>query len=103
MRELAGEELEEAVQLVRVAAHPRREPGRILLGRLDRADLELQPAVEALDAPEHADGVALREAPVEQLDVVPDPRLDPAARVDELEHEVRSALRVRRRCLRATA
>ena len=92
MRELAGEELEEAVQLVRVAAHPRREAGRILVGGLDRADLELQPVVEALDAPEHAHGVALGEAAVQQLDVLPDPRLDPAGRVDQLEHQVRRAL-----------
>ena len=92
MRELAGEELEEAVQLVRVAAQPRREARRILLGGLDRADLELQPVVEALHAPEHAHGVALGEAAVEQLDVVPDPRLDPARRVDQLEQQVRRAL-----------
>ena len=38
-----------------------------------------------LDAPEHAHGIALREAAVEELDVFPDTTFDPAARVDELE------------------
>ena len=92
MRQLRGDELEEAVQLVGVAAHPGREVGRILLGSLDGADLELKPVVEALDASEHAHGVALGEAAVQQLDVLPDPRLDPAGRVDQLEHQVRRAL-----------
>ena len=92
MRHLAGEELEEAVELVCVTAHARREPGRIGIRRLDRADLELQAVVEALDAPEHAHGIPFGKAAVEQLDVVPDPALDPPRRVDELEHEIRSAL-----------
>ena len=92
MGELGRQELEEAVQLVRVASQPRRQPRRIRVGRLDRADLELEPVVEALDPAEHADGVALGEAPVEQLDVVPDPALDPAGRVDELEREIRRTL-----------
>ena len=55
MRELRGEELEEALELVGVAAHRRRELGGIGLGRLDRPHLELEPSVEALDAAEHAD------------------------------------------------
>ena len=41
---------------------------------------------------EHADGVSLGEAAVEQLDVVPDPTFDAPGRVDELECEVRGAL-----------
>ena len=89
MRDLGREELQEAVQLVGVAAERGREAAGPRLGGLDRADLELQAVAEALDAPEHAHGVALGEAPVEQLDVAPDARLDPAARVDELEREVR--------------
>ena len=93
VRDLAGEEVEEAVELVGVAAHRRRQLGRIGVGRrLDRAHLHLQPAAEPLHASEHADGVALGEAAVEQLDVVPDARLDPAARVDELEREVGGAV-----------
>jgi len=92
MGDLRGEELEEPVELVRVAAHRRGEVGRVRFGRLDRAHLQLQPSVEALDAREHAHGVALREAPVEELDVVPDATLDPPARVDELEREVRLAV-----------
>ena len=53
---------------------------------------QLEPAAEPLDASEHADGVALAEPAVEQLDVVPDARLDPSARVDELEGEVRRSV-----------
>jgi uncharacterized protein (DUF1015 family) len=92
MCELAREELEEAVQLVRVPAQPRRQTGRIGVGRLHRADLELEPVVEALHPAEDADGVALGEAPIEELDVVPDPALDPPGGVDEFERQVRRAL-----------
>ena len=93
--DLAREEVEEAVELLRVAAHRRRQLGRIAVRRgLDRAHLHLEPAAEPLHASEHADGVALGEPAVEQLDVVPDARLDPPARVDELEGEIgRSVLR----------
>ena len=90
VRDLAGEELEEAVELVRVAAHRGREARRVGVRRgLDRAHVELEPVAVALDAAEHAHRVALAEARVEQVDVVPDARLDAAARVDELEREVR--------------
>ena len=93
MADLAGEEVEEAVELLRVAAHGRRQLGRIAVRRgLDRAHLHLEPAAEPLHASEHADGVALGEAAVEQLDVVPDARLDPPARVDELEGEIGRAV-----------
>ena len=91
MRDLAGEELEEALQLVGVAAHRGRERRGVDVGRLERAHVELQPVAEALDAAEHAHRVALAEAPVEQLDVVPDARVDASGRVDELEREVRRA------------
>ena len=91
--DLAGEEVEEAVELVRVAPHRRRQLGRIAVRRgLDRAHLHLEPAAEPLHASEHADGVAFGEAAVEQLDVVPDAGLDPPARVDELEGEVGRAV-----------
>ena len=95
VRDLGREEVEEPVQLVGIAAHRRRQLARVgVRGGLDCAHLHLQPAAEALDAPEHAHGVALVEAAVEQLDVVPDPRLDPPARVDELEREIgRAGLR----------
>ena len=92
MGELGRHELEEAVQLVGVASQPRRQPRRIGVRRLDGADLQLEPVVEALDPAEHADGVSLGEAAVEQLDVVPDPTLDATGRVDELQCEVRRAL-----------
>ena len=66
--------------------------GSAVRRRLDRAHLHLQPAAEPLHAAEHAHGVAFGEAAVEQLDVVPDARLDPPARVDELEREVGRAV-----------
>ena len=70
---------------------------------LERADLELEPVAEALDPSQNPHGVALAEPRVEEVDVVPDPALDAAAPVDELEHEVGGALPCVRRCLRETA
>ena len=50
MRELAAEELEEAVELVRIAPKRWSECRRVrLLIRLERAHLELKPVAEALD------------------------------------------------------
>ena len=90
---LGDEELEEALQLVGVAAQRRRHRRRVdAVRRLERAHVELERVAELLDASEHAHGVAFAEAPVEQLDVVPDARGDAAARVDELEREVRRAV-----------
>ena len=64
--------------------------------RLERPHVELEPVAEPLDPAEHAHRVALGEAAVEQLDVVPDARVDVPGRVDELEREVgRAALRPR--------
>src|SRR4029078_3414816 len=57
----------------------------------ERAHVDLEAVAELLDAPEHPHRVALGEAGVEQLDVVPDPSVDPPTRVDELEREVWSA------------
>ena len=91
MRDLASEELEEAVELGGIAPHRRGEFGRVGLCRFERTDVELQPVAEALDAPEDMHGVSLGEAVVEQLDVGPDASLDPSARVDELEGEVGGA------------
>src|SRR5512132_2501897 len=91
VRDLAREELEKALELVSVAAQAGCERLRIeILDRLERADLELQPVAEAVDPAEHPHRVALVEAAIEQVDVAPDARLDPPARVDELEREVRS-------------
>src|SRR5262245_37609597 len=91
MRDLAGEELEEALELVSVAAHARRERLRIeVLDRLERADLELQPVPEPVDAAEHPHRVALVEPAVEEIDVAPDARLDAPAGIDELQREVGS-------------
>ena len=92
VRDFGREELEEAVELVDVAAQRRGQARRIGVGRLDGADVELEPLTEAGDAAEDPHGVAFREAPVEQLHVVSDPSLDPPGLVDELERKVRGAL-----------
>ena len=105
MRDLAGEEVEEPFQLVGVPAHRRRQLGRVgILGGLDRAHVELELVAVALHAAEHAHGISLGEAAVEEIDVVPHTALDAAAGIDELEREVvgaRSCVRSRR--FRATA
>ena len=89
MRDLGGEELEEAVELGGVASHGRRERGRVeVFRRLERAHLELEAISETVDAAEHPDGVALGEAAVQEVDVGPDPGFDPPTRVDELERQV---------------
>ena len=89
MRDLAGEEVEEALQLVGIAAERGRQLGRVgALGRLDRPHVELELVAKALHAAEHAHGVSLGEPAVEEIDVVPDAALDAAARVDELEREI---------------
>ena len=90
---LADEELEEAFELVRVAAQARSQARRIdALGRLERPHLDLELVAEPLDAAEHAHRVAGVEPSVEHVDVVPDARGDPAARVDELEREIARAV-----------
>ena len=92
MGDLFGEELEEAVELVRVATERGGEVGRIgVVHRLDGPDLHLQSPTESLDASQDAHRVTLAESLVEQLDVAPDPRLDATARVRELEGEIRRA------------
>ncbi len=93
VRDLGGEELEEAFELVRISAHRGRHRRRIdVLRGLERPNVELQTVAESLDASEHAHGIALAEARVEKLDVVPHACCDPPARVDELEREIRSAV-----------
>ena len=93
VRDLRREELVEAVELVGVATKGRRERRGVgVLRGLDRPHLNLQPSPESLDAPEDVNGVALAEALIEEIDVVPHARLDPAARVGELEREVRSTV-----------
>ena len=91
MRDLAGEKLEETVELLDVSSRLRDERCRVRFGRLERSHLELKPIPEALDAPEHPDGVALAEALVQQVDVAPHPRVDAPARIDQLEREVGAA------------
>ena len=89
MRDLSDEKVEKALQLGRVSPQRRRERRRVDLGCLERPDVELEPVAELLDAAEHSHRVALGEAAVEQLDVVPYACVDAPARVDELDREVR--------------
>jgi hypothetical protein len=90
---LGDEELEEALELGRISAHPRRQLGGIDVGgRLERPHLDLELVAEPLDPPEHADCVTGFEASVEQVDVVPDSCPDSPARVYEFEGEVRRAV-----------
>src|SRR5579884_3635157 len=92
MLDVADEELEKALELVGVSPQGRRHRGGIdARGRLERPDVELQPVAEALDPGEHAHRIAFGEAPVEQLDVVPDASVDASARVDELERQICAA------------
>ncbi|MGC9973998.1 MAG: hypothetical protein ABSC36_01230 [Gaiellaceae bacterium] len=89
--DLGDEEVEKPLQLVGVAAARRCERRRVDAGRrLERAHLNLQLVAEALDPPQHAYGLAFREAGVEQIDVVPDACLHATAPVCQLEREVGS-------------
>jgi Protein of unknown function (DUF1015) len=90
MRDLRSEELEEAVQLLDIAAGLRHERRGICLRRLERPHLELQAVPETLDAAEDVHRVAFSEALVEQVDVAPDPRVDAPARIDELQCQIRA-------------
>ncbi len=90
MRDFAPEKVEEALELIRIASECGCESGWVCVWcGLERAHLDLQPVAEALHASEHSDRVAFAEAPVEELHVVPDPRVDPSALIDELERKVR--------------
>ena len=89
MCDLAGEEVEEAFQLVGVAPERRRQLDRVgILSVLDGTYVELQLVAVALDAAEDAHGVTLGKTAVEEVDVVPDTSLDAAARIHELQREV---------------
>ena len=91
MGDIVRQELEEAVQLVGIAAKRGSELGRIRIVRLDRSHLHLQPSTEALDAPENSHRVAFAEALVEKIDVTPYASLDPSACIRKLQRQVRRA------------
>jgi hypothetical protein len=91
MRDLADEELEEPIELVDVAPGLGDERRRIGLGRLERPHLELEAVAKALHPSEHVHRIPFTEALVEQVDVAPDPCIDPTAWVDELECQVRAS------------
>ena len=104
MGDLGGKELEEAVELVGVAAHRRREARGVgLRGGLDRAHVELKSVAVALDAAEHAYRVALVEPPVEQVDSFQTrPSIRPLGSTSSIARYA-EPLFVRSRRLRATA
>ena len=90
---LSDQELDEALELVRVPAQARRQPRRIdVLRGLERPHLHLELVPEPLDAAEHVHRVARLEPSFEHVHVVPDARGDPAARVHELEREIARAV-----------
>ena len=90
--DLAGQELEEALQVLRVAAGAGHVDQRVAgLDALDRADDDLDAAAVLLDRAEHAHRVALREAAVEQRHVVEADGADAAGAIAELEREERRA------------
>jgi hypothetical protein len=91
MGDLCGEELEETVELFQVAAGLGDEGRRVGFGGLERPYLELEPVAEAFHSPEHADGIALSKALVQQIDVAPDAGIDPAAWIHELERQIGAA------------
>ena len=63
MRELAGQELEEAVELVRIAPHGRGQRGRVdVVHPLDGADVQLQAVAEERPVRQAGQAVELRQA-----------------------------------------
>src|SRR5918995_4313578 len=68
VRELAAQELEEAVQLVRVAAQRRRQlRGVLSLGRLERADVELEAVAGLVHPSQNPHGGPPAEPGIKQL------------------------------------
>ncbi len=92
--DLAGEVLEEAVELLHVAVGAGQERRRVDVAGLrsgDRPHLDLQLVAEALDAAGDADEVAALEAAGEQVGVSEDPRRDGAGAVAQLQRQVGGA------------
>jgi hypothetical protein len=88
--DLAGEVLEEALELVAVAVGDRQERRRVrLLGAGDLAHLELELVAEPLGAPAHAHEIAAIEPAGEQVGVAERARLDRSAAVAQLERQER--------------
>ena len=92
MVDLAGEELEKAVERLGVAARSRHQLERIAaVDLLHVAHRDLQPAGVRLDPAQHAHGVALGEARAQHVDVVPDDSRDPPGTVGQLHAQERIA------------
>ena len=91
--DLAGQELDEALERLGVAAGAGHEVERVTgLDLLEVAHGDLQPAAVALDPAEHAHRVTLVEARAEQVDVVPDHARHAAGAVGELHRQERVAV-----------
>jgi hypothetical protein len=93
VRDVFGEELEKALEVVDVAAGAGRELERIGrdLGLLDGAHDDLRTAAVLLHAAQHANDVANLEAPIKDRGVVEDRGLHAAGLIRQLEREVRRA------------
>src|SRR5439155_12677240 len=63
---LCREEVEKTVELVEIAPRGRDELARIVVDRLERPDLELEPVAKALDTAQDPDCLAFPEAAVQQ-------------------------------------
>ena len=93
MGDLAGQELDEALERLGVAAGAGHEVERIArLDLLEVAHGDLEPAAVALDPAEHAHRVALVEPRAEQVDVVPDHAGHAPGAVGQLHRQERVAV-----------
>ena len=89
---LAGEVLEEAVELVDVAVGDGQERGGIgLLRAGDRAHVDLELVAEALDPPRHAHEVAAFETARQHVRIPERAGLDRARAVAQFERQIRRA------------
>ena len=90
--DLADQELEEALEILGVATRAGHVDERVTgSDPLDAADDDLGAAAVLLDRAEHAHGVALVEARVEQWHVVEHHRRDPPGAIAEVERQERRA------------
>ena len=86
--DLAGQELDHAVERLGVAARPRHEIEGVAVGQpLQVAQLELEAAVVAPHPAQHADRVALVEPLVDQVHVGPEHSRDATGPVRQLDRE----------------
>jgi hypothetical protein len=93
--DLAGEMLEEAVELLHVAVGHREElggVGPVLRGTLDRLQVDLKRVSEALDATPHGDEIAAFELSREEVRVPERPPRNRARAIAQLDRQVGRAV-----------